>query len=59
PYSRICIPDQDRAEVALKQGPNRILVQCGNQSGDWEFALSIVENGGGLTVQLPGAAAAP
>lgn len=52
-YNRVCILDQDRVEATLHEGRNRILVKCGKVRGDWEFALSIVENGEGLTVRLP------
>ncbi len=51
--SRICLVDQDRAEVTLRAGNNRILVHCANISNAWEFTLSIVENGEGLKVALP------
>ena len=52
-YSRVCLVDQDRVEAQLREGVNRILVKCANTRGDWEFSLSIVENGDGLRIRRP------
>ena len=32
---------QDRFDVALRQGTNRVLVRCGNRGGPWVFALAV------------------
>jgi len=52
-YARVCLVDQDRASVSLRQGRNWVLVKIGNVEGDWEFSLSIVEHGDGLVVIAP------
>jgi hypothetical protein len=53
PVSRICLIDQDRIEVPLRAGVNRILVKTAVTHGDWEFALAILEGAGGLTMRTP------
>ena len=34
-------PNQDRFEADFVAGPNRILVQCGNSTGGWQFAVAV------------------
>ncbi len=34
-------PEQDRFEVSLKEGVNRLVVRCGNHGGGWQFALAV------------------
>ncbi|MBX3179210.1 MAG: tetratricopeptide repeat protein [Candidatus Hydrogenedentes bacterium] len=53
PVSRICLIDQDRIEVPLRAGVNRILVKTAVRHGDWEFALSILRGAEGLTIRAP------
>jgi putative membrane-bound dehydrogenase-like protein len=33
--------EQDRFDVSLARGPNRILVRCGNRGGGWQFAVAV------------------
>ncbi len=33
-------PNQDRVNVKLKKGKNRLLIQCGNSGGPWEFSVA-------------------
>ncbi len=33
--------DQDKVAVRLDKGKNRLLVQCGNSSGPWEFSVAV------------------
>ncbi len=37
--------DADSIEVALKQGPNRLIVKCGNTGGPWQFSVGVTEPG--------------
>lgn len=53
PVSRICLIDQDRIEVPLRAGVNRILVKTAVAHGDWEFVLSILRGAEGLTIRAP------
>jgi putative heme-binding domain-containing protein len=34
-------PDQDRFEVSLEEGANRVLIACGNTGGPWQFSVAI------------------
>ena len=34
-------PDQDRVDVDFLQGPNRLLVRCGNMNSDWAFSVKV------------------
>jgi len=47
---RSCAPDQDRINVQLKKGANRILLKIGNNTDDWCFCLRVAEGGDGLMV---------
>ena len=33
--------DQDRVDVTFAEGPNRLLVRCGNVSSDWAFSVAV------------------
>jgi putative heme-binding domain-containing protein len=33
--------NQDRVAVRLEKGKNRLLIQCGNSSGPWEFSVAV------------------
>jgi putative heme-binding domain-containing protein len=33
--------EQDRFDVTLRRGTNRVLVLCGNRGGPWQFAVSV------------------
>ncbi len=39
--SRSCSPGQDKVDVELVEGVNRLAVRCGNGNGDWMFAVGI------------------
>ncbi len=39
--SRGFSPGQDKAEVELLEGVNRLAIRCGNGNGEWEFAVNI------------------
>lgn len=56
---RICLIDQDQFPASLRAGANRVVVECANRGGDWEFSLSVIEGGDGLTARLPQPAPAP
>jgi len=34
-------PDQGRVDVELLEGVNRLLIQCGNTGGQWQFAVAL------------------
>ena len=34
-------PDQDRVDVTFEEGPNRMLVRCGNVNAEWAFSIEI------------------
>ncbi len=34
-------PDQNRFEVALKSGVNRLVIQCGNHGDGWQFSVAV------------------
>jgi hypothetical protein len=51
PVLRGASPDQDRTDVVLRDGENRILVEVGNGGGDWAFFLRFEDaSGEGRTV---------
>ncbi len=50
---RAAIVDQDIVELRLRPGRNRFVAKVGNDTGPWEFSLSILEGGEGLEVALP------
>ena len=33
--------EHKRFDVRLRQGPNRLLVRCGNRGGPWQFAVAV------------------
>jgi hypothetical protein len=39
--SRSYSPEQDRFEVMLKQGINRVVVRCGNGNGEWMYGMRV------------------
>ena len=39
--ARAFAPGQDRAEVELLEGVNRLAVRCGNGNNDWQFAVNL------------------
>jgi putative heme-binding domain-containing protein len=34
-------PNQDRVNVKLEKGKNRLLIQCGNSGGPWDFNVAV------------------
>lgn len=52
--SRPCAPDQDKVNVKLRAGVNRILCKVLNGGGDWGFSVRITDpNGNPITVKQP------
>ena len=39
--NRAFSPDENRVDVPLVKGKNRILLKCGNRGGDWRFSLAV------------------
>ena len=39
--SRSWSPEQDKVDVALEAGVNRLIVRCGNGNGEWKFSASL------------------
>jgi hypothetical protein len=39
--SRGFSPGQDKAEVELQEGVNRLAIRCGNGNGEWQFAVNV------------------
>jgi putative membrane-bound dehydrogenase-like protein len=37
---RTFAPGQDRFDVELREGPNQVIVRCGNSGGGWQFAVA-------------------
>ncbi|MDB5348765.1 MAG: hypothetical protein JWN86_12 [Planctomycetota bacterium] len=40
--SRSYSANQDRVDVMLEEGPNRLLARCGNGNAEWIFSVSVV-----------------
>ena len=47
-------PDQDRFDVTLRAGTNRILVRCGNRGGPWQFSVAVTDAGRLCVLESPG-----
>ncbi|HEV3120781.1 MAG TPA: HEAT repeat domain-containing protein, partial [Isosphaeraceae bacterium] len=45
--------DQNRVEVSLAAGTNRVLVQCGNLGGAWRFAVAVTRPGDYAFLKAP------
>jgi len=41
PTDRGWNPNQDKVNVHLEKGKNRLLVQCGNSGGPWDFSVGV------------------
>jgi hypothetical protein len=52
--ARDATPNQDHFTAHLKAGRNVVVVECGNEVGEWEFCLAPEEGGDGLEVRVPG-----